>query len=1083
MDSASGLDACSGVTRKHGRDMASCEVPDKNKGNVSMNLQALQKTFQSPRACFRGKPFWSWNGRLEPGELRRQIRILKQMGMGGFFMHSRVGLETPYLSRAWFDCIDTCIDEAKKLNMEAWLYDEDRWPSGAAGGLVTRNPRYRQRFLIMREITRAADFRWRTETLAAFTARIKGHAATQVNQIPHGRSVSSLLKGEIILEFCAYTAPLKDWYNGFTYLDTLNHKAVKKFIEVTHEAYRRRHGKHFGRIIPGIFTDEPAHAYICAEQPWARGIGAPWTDLLPHVFRKRYGYDLLPHLVELFFDVDGQPFTPARYHFHECVTFLFVDAFARQIGEWCGRNGMMLTGHVLLEDTLSRQTLAVGDCMRFYEHMQAPGMDLLCEHLRYWDTAKQVSSVARQFGRKWRLTETYGTTGWDFPFAGHKALGDWQAALGINLRNHHLAWYTMEGEAKRDYPASIFYQSPWWHLYPKVEDYYARVNAVMTRGVEVRDLLVIHPVESMWLRCRKGWRDDGAIAVDRHDKVLADLRDSLLAANIDFDYGNEEIMARHGAVTRKDGRTVLRVGRAYYKAVIVPPLLTIRKSTLDLLLRFRAAGGTVVFAGQAPRFVEAVPSGEAAALARRCWRTSSKGPSVAQAVETAARRISIIDAHGRELAPTLYLLREDAEAFYLFVCNTGHNLSSKRYLRDLPVRKRTLCFPDVRIRGFSVCRGTPVEFQPDTGKISVARAQRKKGAWEIQTSLPALGSRLFAIPKRKSDIRLPQQQPLRSVGARLLGGQSWKILLSEDNNLALDRPCCRIGKGSLQAPEDILRVDQRIRRALGIKPRGGAMVQPWARRKKENPKKTDVALEYVFDVRALPSGTLYLALERPETFSARLNGVPLNMDMESGWWVDRSVRKIPFDASLLKLGKNCLALDGVYDENHSGLETVYLLGRFGVKVEGVNVAMLRMPETLRLGDWTPQGLPFYSGSVSYCRELNLQSVKGRRLWIEVPDYCGVGVRILVNGQSAGIIGWAPNEVEITDWIGKGRVELRIEILGHRRNSHGPLHYFEKWPDWTGPIHFVSSGNKWVDTYQLVPCGLMKAPRLIMREAL
>ena len=91
--------------------------------------------------------------------------------------------------------------------------------------------------------------------------------------------------------------------------------------------------------------------------------------------------------------------------------------------------------------------------MRFYEHMQAPGMDLLTERWRIYDTAKQVSSVARQFGRKWRLTETYGCTGWDFPFAGHKALGDWQTALGINLRCQHLYWYTMKGEAKRDYPA------------------------------------------------------------------------------------------------------------------------------------------------------------------------------------------------------------------------------------------------------------------------------------------------------------------------------------------------------------------------------------------------------------------------------------------------------------------------------------------------------------------------------------------------------------------------------------------------------------------------------------------------------
>ena len=94
----------------------------------------LKKTFANPPSVYRAKPFWAWNGRLDEPELRRQIRTMKQMGLGGFFMHSRVGLATPYLSKKWFDLVGACIDEARKQKMEAWLYDEDRWPSGWAGG-------------------------------------------------------------------------------------------------------------------------------------------------------------------------------------------------------------------------------------------------------------------------------------------------------------------------------------------------------------------------------------------------------------------------------------------------------------------------------------------------------------------------------------------------------------------------------------------------------------------------------------------------------------------------------------------------------------------------------------------------------------------------------------------------------------------------------------------------------------------------------------------------------------------------------------------------------------------------------------
>lgn len=64
-------------------------------------------------------------------------------------MHSREGLRTRYLSEEWFAAVKACVEEAQKRGMKAWLYDEDRWPSGAAGGLVTRgNPQFAARALV-----------------------------------------------------------------------------------------------------------------------------------------------------------------------------------------------------------------------------------------------------------------------------------------------------------------------------------------------------------------------------------------------------------------------------------------------------------------------------------------------------------------------------------------------------------------------------------------------------------------------------------------------------------------------------------------------------------------------------------------------------------------------------------------------------------------------------------------------------------------------------------------------------------------------------------------------------------------------
>ena len=95
---------------------------------------------------YRGLPFWCWNGKLDKDEVIRQVHILKEMGFGGFFMHSRTGLATEYLGEDWFDLIRTATEEAEKLGMTAWLYDEDRWPSGTAGGEVTKKLEYQFKF-------------------------------------------------------------------------------------------------------------------------------------------------------------------------------------------------------------------------------------------------------------------------------------------------------------------------------------------------------------------------------------------------------------------------------------------------------------------------------------------------------------------------------------------------------------------------------------------------------------------------------------------------------------------------------------------------------------------------------------------------------------------------------------------------------------------------------------------------------------------------------------------------------------------------------------------------------------------------
>ena len=88
---------------------------DKNRKNNTLSAEL----FKSPTSEYRGTPFWAWNCKLEREELLRQIDIFKEMGLGGFHMHVRTGMETEYLSEEFMSLISSCVDHAKENEMLA----------------------------------------------------------------------------------------------------------------------------------------------------------------------------------------------------------------------------------------------------------------------------------------------------------------------------------------------------------------------------------------------------------------------------------------------------------------------------------------------------------------------------------------------------------------------------------------------------------------------------------------------------------------------------------------------------------------------------------------------------------------------------------------------------------------------------------------------------------------------------------------------------------------------------------------------------------------------------------------------------
>jgi len=745
------------------------------------DTEAFIKAWPSPGREFRSAPFWSWNSRLDPDRLCRAIDSMHAAGMGGFFMHSRYGLKTPYLSDEWFTCVSACIQRARELGMKAYLYDEDRWPSGSAGGIVTRkHPEYGMVNLLC---TRAAEPEENAERLATFAVSLD--ESGRLASYREAEASDTAKPGETLVSFDVVPTPATGWYNDGQYLDTMNPDAVAEFIRVTHQAYADRYGKDFGELIPAIFTDEPNNGPE-RSNPDKHEYKLVWTGRMPREFVKRRGYDLRSHLPELVFASVDSEFSKVRHDYYRTATELFVESFSRQIGQWCGKHKIALTGHMLAEQTLVSQIRAVGACMGHYEHMQWPGIDMLRDQDDELITAKQCSSVADQLARPRVLSELYGCTGWDWPLEGHKFVGDWQFAVGVNFRCPHLTHFSLAGGAKRDFPASIFSHSPWWPYYGAVEDYFARLSLALTRGKPVRDVLVIHPVESGWgAAFLTGQRN----LLDEMDDALGKLTRALSNEHYDWDFADESLLASHG----KAGAKGLKVGRLTYKLAIVPPSVTLRKTTVDLLTAMQTKGGSVLFVGRRPELIDSEP-GEAIDKLIAASQTCDEVESVTAAIEELlARRVSITES-GRELTCVWAMLRKLDRGHLLFV--QSHDRAAAHRVEVSVAASGPVVLLDARTG-----ERTRVDAKV-AGKGGGARAR-------FELDLPPTGSALLSLGLDVPEAADPR--PVPSVTAETSLAGPFDVERTEPNTMPLDYCRYSFGDEPFSLPVPTLKADADIR--------------------------------------------------------------------------------------------------------------------------------------------------------------------------------------------------------------------------------------------------------------------------------
>jgi len=1030
-----------------------------------MSTAKLYELFKAPGAEYRGKPFWSWNGELKKDELIRQVKMMGEMGFGGYFMHSRCGLITEYLSDEWFDLINAVADAGEEAGLENWLYDEDRWPSGSAGGKASEEIKYRMKSLYLYEIS-PADFKWSDDIMYAFAAKV----------LPDGISISDYraiecsagdvwedLKGadgdpRVLVFKMVYDTPNSN-FNGNTYIDTMNAEAVRHFIDLTHEEYLKRCGDRFGRSINGIFTDEPHRGHAMdnfSEKDGVRSSAIFYTDDIFAEFSKRYGYDAAAILPEIFYRLNGEPVSKVRIDYFDLGCDLFCERFMKQINDWCEAHDHVFTGHLLHEDLLCNQTVPCGSLMRGYQYMGNPGIDLLGNNnYSYW-VAKQCASVVRQFDKKWMLSEMYGVSGWEFPLRGHKRIGDWQALFGVNIRCPHLSWYTMEGECKRDYPASISYQSPYWKDYSFVETYFARFGAMMAAGKPVCDLLVLEPVESVWALSHLKWAQwINSLDEDAHalEKVYQQTFHQLAGNRIDFDYGEEQIMARNYRI--ENGK--LYIGSACYSKVLISGALTIRESTLRILREFLASGGCVMFAGELPAYVGGIHSDA-------CQQLIAEFEN--------AVHVNIDDLGARMLSMNVSPITSDASSTIFNQVRLDGETYISAWLNtdgDNPTGE------------FTVKAALPHDYRAEiwmmeTGERYIHPSVYENGVHSLTCSMEAAGTMLIVFTKNTE--KLPVYSPAVSAITGELTSGEFAFELDEPNVLVLDYARYKIdGDDSFSELKEVLKVDQSIRDRIGIERRGGEMLQPWFAKKMYTDVYGKLTLEYPFKVEALPEGDVFLAGERPELNEYYCNGVKLNTTGD--WWVDNAFEKMTIPAGALKTGENVITVVTDFKRT-TNVEAVYLLGSFGVTACAGESAVTEMPDTVGLNDMAQRNLPFYGGRATITvmpeQYLPLVNTEAERIWMQIPECSGALASVEVSGKNVPIA-WEPFMADITEAV-SSKQPISVTLVNTRRNTFGPLHLVPTRLGGYGPGEFLTTGERWHDEYSLIEASI---GRIIFRS--
>ena len=1040
-------------------------------------------SFRSPPVDYGPAPLLVFNDEHEgvAGEARitEVLEGHKRVGYGGAFLHPRPGLMTEYLSARWFELMRHAVKECLRLGLVPYLYDENSYPSGFAGGHVpARVPEARSRYVSAVFGAGPDDVPDDHLSLYPWDGERPGQAVER-GEIQPGHAWVAFVMGSM--------QPLA-WHGETIYPSLLDPRTSETFLETTYEAYRRELGALWDDV-PAVFTDEP-HLPAEGHGPWSPGIHI--TPYLLGQFRQRKNYDLRVHLASVFYDVGD--YRHVRFDLYDLMHELWVENWALPMEEWCEERGVALTGHYLEHDWPC--PYATPGHVHLLAHMHWPGTDMLetflltghdfhdIQNFHPTDEGRephglmylrQVHSVANQLGKERIIDESWGAGGNDSTPADWARIGRWLVVHGVNLLVPHLSFLTIRGTRKSDHPQTFSDHSPCYDYLRPLNDELGRLCWAANRGRVEQRILVLDPLTTGYVLARKadcipegnGGASHNAGAPPGEEQFtrsiesvldlqrdFGELAQDLSDKQADFDLGDEYVIEEFGRVDEDE----LVVGEQRYGLIVWPPRMTnMRKSTAQMLGEYLAAGGLLYGVRPAGITVDGRTSDLLEQWERRfpdhCNWFPDREALVRTVLERVPPRLKFDSPPGTGLA---HMRRVDVDSQLFIVVNSS---------------------PEPLESEFQVktSRDRLYELDPSTGACHPLETERDNDRLRSRLRLGASAATILWATDE--DAGADERPPVTNVGR---GGTELElegVRRVEPNVLVVDHCELEIG-GEVRKPEHVYAANAALWAAPGMETNGWMATiqyrdQILARNRTMQPE-SGGTVRYRFAISEdVNPADIRLAVETPELWKVRVNGESLDL-ARGDRWLDGHIKSSPV-GKLLIPGENVVELDGHPFDVRREIDQIYLLGDFSC-LEDDPGFRLAPPQPLDFGRWRRQGHPFYDREVAYTFRLPDGDARGI-LSLDDGDWRGSFLLVEVGGEVVARL-WEPPYRFSVKSSRDSLITLRV--VGLPKNLLGPWHDPERqrgraWiPMWYGPD--IPTSPQPGERYDLLDLGLFRAPR-------